>query len=310
MSRPRTMVSGGTGFVGRFIVEGLLEAGHAVTVMGRTPPAEGFFPAPIRFVQGMLDPDRDQSAVFAGIENFVHTAFDHVPGKYRGGEGGDASGFRHRNVEGSIALFEAAREAGVRRAVFLSSRAIYGSQEPGAVLTEETMPRPDTLYGQVKLAAEKHLGRMIAEGWTGASLRITGVYGPAGPGRDHKWSGPIRDYLAGKPIEPRAGTEVHGNDVARAVSLILTVDQNRLRQNRPGQTGNPAFNVSDIVVDRRDLLAIVKDVTGYGHPLPRKAEAAELNVMATDKLRALGWRPGGAVLFRETVRALASEIRR
>lgn len=307
-SGPRTLVSGGTGFVGRFIVENLLAAGHDVAVMGRNPPAAGFFSGPVRFVEGTLEPDRNQSAAFAGIDHFVHAAFDHVPGKYRGGEGEDAPGFRRRNLDGSIALFEAAWARGVKRAVFLSSRAVYGSQEAGTVLTEETEPQPDTLYGEVKLAAERHLARIIGKGWAGGSLRVTGVYGPAGQRREHKWSGLFRDYLAGKPIDPRAGTEVHGDDVAKAVSLMLTVDENRLRQNRTGKPVSSAINVSDIVVDRRDLLAIVKDAAGCRHLLPRKAKAADLNVMATEKLRALGWKPGDADLFRKTVNALASEI--
>ncbi|MGO4841098.1 NAD-dependent epimerase/dehydratase family protein, partial [Rhizobiaceae sp. 2RAB30] len=41
MRRPRTLVSGGTGLVGRFIVEHLATAGHDVTVVGRNAPTEG-----------------------------------------------------------------------------------------------------------------------------------------------------------------------------------------------------------------------------------------------------------------------------
>jgi nucleoside-diphosphate-sugar epimerase len=293
MNGKSTLVSGGTGFVGRFIVENLLTAGHEVTVMGRTEPSADFFSRPVHFIEGALDPDADHSAAFSGVAFFVHAAFDHVPGKYRGGDGADAAGFRSRNHDGSIALFRTARVAGVNRAVFLSSRAVYGNQPAGAILTEETTPRPDSLYGEVKLATERCLHEMAADGFCGASLRITGVYGPAGLGREHKWDGLFRDYLAGRPIEPRAGTEVHGDDVAAAVRLILEAPA--------ASVCSEVFNISDILIDRRAILSIVQDAAGSSHPLPPRADRSALNVMSTEKIRALGWRPGGAASLRAFV---------
>ena len=295
MNGKSTLVSGGTGFVGRFIVENLLAAGHEVTVMGRTEPSADFFSRPVRFVEGALDPDADHSVAFSRVAFFVHAAFDHVPGKYRAGEGADAAGFRSRNHDGSIALFRAARVAGVNRAVFLSSRAVYGDQPAGAILTEGTTPRPDTLYGEVKLATERYLHDMAVDGFCGTSLRITGVYGPAGLGLEHKWEGLFRDYLAGRPIEPRAGTEVHGDDVAAAVRLILEAPAARVC--------GEVFNVSDMLVDRRAILSIVQDAAGSPHPLPPTAHRFGLNLMSAEKISALGWRPGGAVLFRKFVRS-------
>ncbi|GLS32172.1 Nucleoside-diphosphate-sugar epimerase [Mesorhizobium albiziae] len=293
-----TLVSGGTGFVGRFIVENLLAAGHAVTVMGRTAPPQGFFSAPVRFVEGTLDPSRDQSAAFDGIDCFIHAAFDHVAGKYRGGEGDDAAGFRFRNREGSAALFAAAKARGVSRAVFLSSRAVYGTQPAGALLDEETPPHPDTLYGQVKLASEEDLKAMSGADFCGASLRVTGVYGPGGHGREDKWADLFRDYLAGRPILPRAGTEVHGDDVGAAVRLMLEAPE-------PKVSGE-IFNVSDLLVDRHDLLSMLRDSAGSLHPLPDRADHSAANVMATAKIRALGWRPGGVASLENFVRSQAA----
>lgn len=296
MRKPTTLVSGGTGMVGRFIVEHLAGAGHDVTVLGRNPPPETLFSRPVRFVEGALDPAGDHYAAFEGMELFIHAAFDHLPGRYRGGEGTDPEGFWQKNHEGSIALFEAAEEAGVERVVFLSSRAAYGGQAPGEPLTEEMPCSPETLYGKAKRATEEALFRLAAPGFVTVSLRITGVYGPAGPGRGHKWAGLFEDYLAARPVEPRAGSEVHGDDVAAAVALVLAAPA--------AQVSGEIFNVSDVVVDRRDLLAIVKEVTGSPHALPGAADASSLNVMATEKLRALGWRPGGKTLLRETVETL------
>lgn len=289
------LVTGGAGYVGRFIVEALLADGHAVRVSGRMPPGAGFFSGNVEFVPVALEPGNDWSAALDGVDHLVHAAFDHLPGKYRGGEGADPGSFRRRNLDGSVALFEAARRAGVRRVVFLSSRAAYGTQPPGVRLTEDTPPRPDTLYGQVKLAAEQALAALERPGFAGISLRVTGVYGPAGPGRAHKWASLFADYLAGRVIEPRAVTEVHGADVAAAVKLVLRGDP---------ASGERLFNVSDLVLDRRDLLEIVREETGCPHSLPAAADPAALNVMATDRLLALSWRPGGRPLLERTVRAL------
>lgn len=294
------LVSGGTGFVGRFIVADLTAAGRDVRVMARHAPADGTLPAGVGWVRGGLDAKADHARAFAGIEAFVHAAFDHLPGRYRGGEGDDPDGFRRRNLYGTVALFEAARRAGVGRAVFLSSRAVYGTQPPGAVLTEEMAVRPDTLYGTVKRAGEQALEALGDAAFTGVSLRVTGVYGPAAAGQAHKWSGLFDDYLAGRPIPPRVATEVHGRDVAAAVRLVL--------QAEPSGQADRLFNVSDLVLDRRELLSIVQDAAGCRHPLPERADAAPLNVMATERLAGLGWKPGGRALLEETV-AVLPEVR-
>ncbi|WP_163267841.1 NAD-dependent epimerase/dehydratase family protein [Chelativorans alearense] len=295
MSAPHSVVSGGTGYVGRFIVEALLAAGHAVTVLGRSAPADGFFSAPVRFLPLSLEPAAASPAPFKGADFLVHAAFDHVPGRYRGGEGNDPEAFRRRNLQGTVALFTAARDAGVRRAVFLSSRAVYGPRPPGTWLEEGDDARPDTLYGAVKLAAERMLEGLSDARFRGVSLRVTGVYGPAGPGHAHKWAGLFADYLAGRAIDPRAGTEVHGRDVAAAVRLVLEKDA----------PAGPVLNVSDVLVDRRDILAIVKRETGAPHPLPGTADKEAVNAMRCERLSALGWRPGGMALLEETVARLA-----
>lgn len=295
---PRSaLVFGGTGYVGRFLVEGLLKAGHAVTVGGRTPPASGFFSRKVGFVEMSLDPTKDQRGAFDGMDVFVHAAFDHVPGKYRGGEGDDPDGFRRRNHDGSMALFSAARDRRVGRAIFLSSRAVYGAPAAGIMLAEDDEPRPDTLYGAVKRDTERDLSALADENFATVSLRITGVYGPAGPGREDKWAGLFRDYLAGQLITPRAATEVHGEDVASAVLALL---------DHAGTGG--VFNVSDLVIDRHDILAPLQAMIASEHILPERADASTLNVMTTDRLRRLGWSPGGRALFDQTIARMARQF--
>lgn len=271
-------VTGGTGLVGRFIVEGLLQRGEPVVVIGRTRPATAFYSEPVAFRPfdlGTVAPD------LSGCKALVHCAFDHVPGKYRGGEGDDPAGFLRRNVDGSRRLFDAAHASGVQVGVFLSSRAAYGAYAPGTTLREDMGPKADTLYGEAKLAVETALADMAAADFATVSLRATGVYGPAGPGQRHKWSDLFAAHLGGTPATARAGTELHGADLADAV----------WRCAQAGVSG--AFNASDILLDRRDLLMEVNRLTGCTTPLPQASPPGGISTMDCSRLRELGWQPRG-----------------
>jgi nucleoside-diphosphate-sugar epimerase len=290
----KVLISGGTGLVGRYIVEGLIDAGYQVIVGGRSPPAPGFFSKPVEFASLSLDPDLDQIEAFDDAYFFVHAAFHHLPGKYRGGEGDDPDRFRRLNLDGTVKLFETARKAGTRRAVFLSSRAVYDGQPAGTVLDEDLPLKPDGLYGEIKLWAEGALAELSAPGFATSSLRLTGVYGNLRP---NKWDALFSDYLAGRPVPSRAGTETHGRDVAVAVRLMLETET--------GKIAGQVFNASDILTDTREILGHLP-VTH--HNLPPPADRGAVNRMSTDKLRALGWQPGGADLLRQTIAELATAL--
>ncbi|SFC97408.1 NAD-dependent epimerase/dehydratase family protein [Tropicimonas isoalkanivorans] len=289
----RLAVTGGTGLVGRFIVEEALAAGDDVAVLSRSAPLPGNFGAPVVHVPydlaGPVPP-------LVGYDALVHAAFSHLAGRYRGGEGGDPAGFLRANLDGSVRLFEAAKAAGVGRVLFLSSRAAYGAWPPGTVLREDMEPRPDTLYGEAKVAAERALTGLTAPGFATSSLRATGVYGAVAPGQAHKWQPLFADFQNGTPIAPRVATEVHGADLASAVRLLLTLPADEL--------AGAIFNVSDLILDRRDLLAEVARLTGVSTPLPDRADAGQVNVMETRRLEALGWRPAGMEGLRQALPAM------
>ena len=175
--------------------------------------------------------------------------------------------------------------------MFLSSRAVYGHQPPGTILAETTRCRPDSLYGEVKLAGER---RLAESGLPTVSLRATGVYGPPGPGQSHKWADLFARFAAGEAIAPRVGTEVHGADLAAAVRLALATLP-------PGP-----WNVSDILLDRADLLTLWSRFGGIAGRVPARADATAFTPMATARLRGAGWRPGGRARLHETLAAIAA----
>ncbi|MDZ7601380.1 MAG: NAD-dependent epimerase/dehydratase family protein, partial [Hoeflea sp.] len=66
------LVTGGTGLVGRYIVEDLLEAGYEIVVAGRTPPPSGLFSALIGFRAFTLDAGDRPDELFEGVTSLVH----------------------------------------------------------------------------------------------------------------------------------------------------------------------------------------------------------------------------------------------
>ncbi|UXU75750.1 MULTISPECIES: NAD-dependent epimerase/dehydratase family protein [unclassified Paracoccus (in: a-proteobacteria)] len=252
-------LTGASGIVGGWIGAALTRAGHQLR------PLHGW--------------RLGQPADLAGCQALVHAAFQHLPGRYRGGEGDDPAGFRRANLDGTLALFRDAQAQGVGRVLFVSSRAVHDGHPPGTLLTEDMPPAPTTLYGEVKAQAEQLLAAMAGPDFRTASLRPTGVFGP---GRPQKWAGLIGDFLAGRPIAPRVATEVHGADLADAALLVLS---------DPAMSG--AYDVSDLILDRHDLLAAVAALTGARHPPPPRADARLLRVPKCARLRALGWQPRG-----------------
>ena len=291
----RVAVTGGTGYVGRYIVDALLAAGHDVRVLVRNKDGKLGLPKAVEVVSGGLDPDADFGNLIDGADALVHAAYQHVAGRYRGGEGDDLAGFMRVNVGGSLALLEAAQRAGVERCVVLSSRAVYGRRPPGTHLTEDMAIAPDTHYGAAKAALEAFAASFARQnGWCVCALRPTGVYGLTWPPGRSKWLGLVRSLLAGEEhVEARAGTEVHGADVARAVLLLLQA---------PAETvAGTAFNCSDLVVTTRDIAGLVAQQTGRDVPLPRAGDCDTLSIMTCEGLTALGMRFSGQALLEETI---------
>jgi nucleoside-diphosphate-sugar epimerase len=85
------------------------------------------------------------------------------------------------NTLGTKNLLQAAAQKKVRKFIFFSTVKVYGStnEKAGKLITEETIPIPDTLYGQSKFDAEKMVisGEYVKDS---TILRLCAVYGPEG----------------------------------------------------------------------------------------------------------------------------------
>lgn len=283
----RVALTGASGYLGQFIARDLLRRGCRVQAWrGASPLPQG-----VTGVPGRLGEPGAAQAVCAGADLLIHAALAHNPGRFRGGEGDDAEGFVRANLKGSLELLRVAREAGVARAVVLSSRAVFDGLDRDFV-DDDAPVRPTTLYGAVKTALEAFVSTLgLGEGWHVAALRPTGVYGVRQPMHASKWHELIAEARHGRlPTTDRATTEVHGADVADAVWRLAVDDR----------ASGRIFNCSDVTVTRREILGLA----GLTAPLPRATPPSR--VMTCQGLHALGWRPGGRPLLRETLRELAA----
>jgi nucleoside-diphosphate-sugar epimerase len=154
----RVLLTGSSGWLGRFLAPALRASGHAVIGMDIAPGAE-------TQVIGSVARRADVDGAFAdhAIEAVVHAGGLHKPDIARF----TAQAFLDANVTGTLNLLEAAVAAGHDRFVFTSttslmiSQAIRDDSAPAAVwLDEEFAPlEPRNIYGATKFAAE-HLCRL------------------------------------------------------------------------------------------------------------------------------------------------------
>jgi nucleoside-diphosphate-sugar epimerase len=169
------LVTGSTGFIGRPLCRGLVEAGALV----RGGSREGG-PHPVAGVDRMrisdpLDRLSVQAAV-AGVDAIVHLAARvHV---MRETAADPLAEFRRANVESTRLLAEEAAAAGVREIVLASTVKAVG-EENSAAWTEDNAPAPTDPYGISKLEAELVLREATQRhGMRACALRFPVVYGP------------------------------------------------------------------------------------------------------------------------------------
>jgi nucleoside-diphosphate-sugar epimerase len=304
-------VTGASGYVGRFIIAALQQQGVEIRAWQRAGTVPVGFSGSIHWLRGDLRSPEAMRELVSGADAVVHAAFEHQPGRYRGGEGNDLDAFLAANLNGTLKLLEVAHLAEVKRFVFLSSRAVFGKDnvqpvvnakinaEVDTEIDEEQQAYPDSHYGAYKAAVEAFLSSWSAQGMTCCSLRATGVYGLSVPEERSKWLALIQGVLRGEQCAPRGGTEVHGQDVAQAVWLLLT---------EPAAAG--IYHCSDLYLTSRDLVRMVHQLRETTGALPPEPAQRPSNIMDCQKLRRLGWQPGGLSLLESTLGQLVEMVMR
>ncbi len=285
-------ITGATGYAGRFVVAELQQRGLQVRALSRSTSDRSGFDQPIEWITGDLRSAEAIHQLVQSADAVVHLAYEHVAGQYRNGEGDDLPAWLDANLNGSLRLLQAAQQAGVKRFIFLSSRAVFSRTEPGLVLDELHPVSPDTHYGAYKAAVEAFMQSFAHTGnISTCSVRATGIYGLTYPVQRSKWWELIQAVLHDKPITSnRGGTEVHGADVANVIATLLTrqsLDVNVL-------------HLSDLYVTTREIVRLARECARRPGDLPPPS-APPTNMMVSRYLADLGIMLGGTPLLEETI---------
>lgn len=289
-------VTGATGFLGHYLVAHLAKAGHHCRCWYRPSSDRASlepFQNAITWVPGELRDDQAAPALVEGCDAVVHSALYHPSGRFMGGEG-DLLPFVETNVMGTLRLIEAARAAGVKRFVFISTCAVHDTILSDRPLDEAHPLWPHSHYGAHKAALEAFVHSYgMGQGYPICALRPTGIYGLAHPARESKWFDLITAVARGETVEcRRGGKEVHAADVARAVGVLLEAEVKAIA----GQS----FNCCDRYISEYEVATIARERSGARGEIQGAASAPKHEIVTT-KLQSLGMAFGGRPLLEQTI---------
>ncbi len=171
-----SLVTGGAGFIGSHLVEGLLAAGHRVRVLDNfsTGQASNLAGLNVEVHRGCVTDSDTVSQAMLGVDTVYHLAA--VASVQRSVEVPQES--HAVCATGTLVVLDAARRAGVRRVVYAGSASAYGIPD-NEVQSEQTRIQPLSPYAAAKLAGEVYCQAFTAAyGLETVRLRFFNIFGP------------------------------------------------------------------------------------------------------------------------------------
>src|SRR5262245_4352026 len=169
---PRVLwaISGGAGILGLHLARRLLADGHAVRTLDIAPLGDAELESSVDELRGDIRDPLDAARLVAGADVLVHAAAA-LPIL------GSREAIRSVNVGGTATLLAAAREAGVRRALLISSTAVYGVPEKHPIDEDDPLVGVGH-YGESKIDAEHVTSEFGRRGLDVVTLRPKTFVGP------------------------------------------------------------------------------------------------------------------------------------
>lgn len=250
----RVLVTGDRGYIGAVLVPFLRGAGHEVDgldvglyegcdLLGGPEPLGGRVPRDMRDVGPEELAGYDAVVCLAALSN---DPLGHL----------NSATTYSVNLDGTLRVAQAAKDAGVGRFLFASSCSLYGAAGAEAVGEDADM-FPVTPYGETKALAEKELSKLADDNFSPTYLRNATAYGASTRLRLDivvnnltaiaLTTGEIRMESDGSPWRPL----VHIEDISRAFLTVLEAPREVIH--------DEAFNVgrSEDVVQVRDIAEMV-----------------------------------------------------
>ncbi len=296
MTPMKCLVTGGAGFIGSHVADRLARDGHRVRVVDNLSTGSEANLESVRDAIEFLHADLRDPAVcaraVAGCEVVFHlAAMPSVPRSMA-----DPLGCHEHNVDATVHLVLAARDAGARRVVFSSSSSVYGDT-PTLPKVESAELLPKSPYAAAKLAGEQYVVALARAGMIeGVALRYFNIFGPR--------QSPGSAYAAVVPVFMAAARDgaqapVHGDG---GQTRDFTYVDNAVSANLLAATG-PADRVSGQVCNvgagqrtsLLDLVGLIAEVAGrplgVEHLPPRAGDVRDSLASLERAGQVLGYRP-------------------
>lgn len=298
MTPGKILITGGSGYIGRWLARELVAHGLPTVAFDRVAPDPAStlpLPSGVEFLAGDVT---DRAAVVAAAASQPFAAIIHLAGIVTMGCERDPELGMRVNLDGTHNVLEAARLAGIPRLVFASTISVYGPDVPQPV-SETAAAEPLTWYGQSKLMAE-HLGLYYQRrfGLDFRAARLAAIVGPfrvAASGSATMYTSLILERAAlGQPyfidVDEHAATPVcYARDAARALATLATAESAPRRIYNIGTCRASAVGLLEIARQR------VPSAQIEFRPEPTMAEVGRiswdwrLDISAAE--RELGWKP-------------------
>src|SRR6202171_376612 len=254
------LVTGGAGFIGSHLTEELARRGHAVRVSDTlvTGHRRNLAHIPgVEFLEGDLADQDFATRAVNGVDYVLHQAA--IPSVPRSVE--DPITSNRANIDASLNVLVAARDAGVKRVVYAGSSSAYGN-----TLTlpkrEDMPPNPLSPYALQKLVAELYC-QMFTRlyGFETVTIRYFNVFGPRqDPGAPY--SGVIS--LFSTALLERRRPIIYGDgEQTRDFTYVENVVDGVLRACEAPKVAGEAINVAcGTRISLNDLLRVMNEIVG------------------------------------------------
>jgi nucleoside-diphosphate-sugar epimerase len=288
------LVTGGAGFIGSHLAEELLRRGEQVRVVDNLSTGKRRNLAHLpdaQFVEGDLaDLDVARRAV-QGVDYVLHQAA--IPSVPRSVQDPIAS--NRANVDASLNVLVAARDAGVRRVVYAGSSSAYGDT-PTLPKVETMVPAPRSPYALQKLVAEQYC-QMFTQlyGLETVTIRYFNVFGPR-QDPSSPYSGVISLFISAL-CEGRRPTIYGDGEQTRDFTYVSNVVDGVLRACHAERASGEVFNVATGGrVSLNELFRTLRDLVGASvepqYAEPRAGDVRDSQADIAKAQRVLAYEPG------------------